>query len=436
MERDKIEVKPPVLDVSFFNQLMKRPEIDDLNMLSQLAYLLHIEEYPESREQLSNELLQCGFGCMADVKQLGLIKSENTESIGVIDRPSYHYQFLHPIIQEYLAAYYLINQPLMTVMKFVNSKLFSLDQKKWGILEIYFGLAGAGLSKIAKEALFYILSYICQSFNCSHLIVSNQKALLIMRCLNEAQDNNLCLQVHHDLFRSQIFSFTVEEIESSINSVAYYLMSSAQDDATWKIYCSNERFVSRLQLRIYKCTDVRKRMTPVVVIREDHDLMFGDHNRIVISLESQDYVSTTLNEHLSCDGRDTHFNSQVHEVTSESSVIVTADRVTRPSMPVVSAGTSELSLLPYGHQTTEQYRTQRQVENVTFYNMVKDIVAPQLQMYCPILVQTQYRKSDHIWFSLSRNMRYDFYENVLISPIVPMHWVKVSEYYLLLCFCL
>ena len=346
MERDKIEVRLPVLDVSFFKQLMKRPEIDDFKMLSRLAYLLHIGEYPESFDQLSNELLQCSFACMADVKQLGMIKSENIETVeGVIVNPSSHYQFLHPIIQEYLAAYYLINQPLMTVLKFVNSKLFSLDQKKWGILEIYFGLAGAGLSKIAKEALFYILSYICQSFNGSHLIVSNQKALLIMRCLNEAQDNNLCLQVHHDLFRSQIFSFTVEEIESSINSVAYYLVSSAQDDATWKIYCSNERFVSRLQLRIYKCTDLRKRkMTPVVVIREDHDLMFGDHNRIVISLESQDYVSTTLNEHLSCDGRDTHFNSQVHEVTSESSVIVTADRVTRPSMPVVSAGTSELSL--------------------------------------------------------------------------------------------
>ena len=310
MERHKIEIRPPVLDVSFFKQHMKRPEIDDFKMLSRWAYLLHIEEYPESFEQLSNELLQCSFACMADVKQLGMIKSESFE--GFFVNPSSHYQFLHPIIQEYLAAYYLINQPLMTVMKFVNSKLFSLDQNKWGILEIYFGLAGAGLSKIAKEALFYMLSYICQSFNGSHPIVGNQKALLIMRCLNEAQDNNLCLQVHHDLFRSQIFSFTVEEIESSINSVAYYLVSSAQDDASWKIYCSNERFVSRLQLCIYKCTDLRKRkMTPVVVIREDHDLMFGDLNRIVICLESQYYVSTTLSEHVSYSGRDTHLNKDM-----------------------------------------------------------------------------------------------------------------------------
>ena len=123
------------------------------------------------------------------------------------------------------------------------------------------------------------------------------------------------------------------------------------------------------------------------------------------------------------------FDSQAIEVTSESSVIITADRVTRPSMLVVFSDPSELSLVPYGHQTTEQYRTQRQVENVTFYNMVKDLVAPQLQTYCPILVQTQYCKSDHIWFSFSWNMRCDFYEGVLITPIVPMHWVKVSICY-------
>ena len=50
-------------------------------------------------------------------------------------------------------------------------------------------------------------------------------------------------------------------------------MSSAQDDSTWRLYCSNERLVSTLRLHIHKCTDVRKRKTAVVVIREDHDLI-------------------------------------------------------------------------------------------------------------------------------------------------------------------
>ena len=51
-------------------------EVDALKMLSRWAYLLHIEEYPESFEQLSNELLQCSFACMANIKQLGMIKGE------------------------------------------------------------------------------------------------------------------------------------------------------------------------------------------------------------------------------------------------------------------------------------------------------------------------------------------------------------------------
>ena len=427
MKFDEVDFRPFVLNVSFFNQIMKRREIHDLKTLSRWAYLLHIEEYPESFEELSNELLKCRFACMADVKQLGMIKSMSYE--GFFVNPSCNYQFLHPIIQEYFAAYYLINQPLMTVMKFVNDKLFSLDPKKWGILEMYFGLAGAGLSKIAKAALFYILNYICLSFDDSHPIVSNQKALLIMRCLNEAQDNNLCLQVHHELFRSHIFSFSIDEIESSINGIAYYLVSSAQDDTTWKLYCSKEKLVSRLKLRIHKCMNMTKRKTPVLVVKEDHDLMFGDLNRIVISLRRRDYVINTLREYLSYDGCGTHFNSRAYEATSKSSVVVTADQVTRPSMSVVSSHLSELSLVPYGHQTTEQYRMQRRAENVLFYNIVKDFVAPQLQMYCPILVQTEYRKNDHIWFSFSRNTRYDFSESVLITPIVPMHWVKVSYTY-------
>ena len=41
-------------------------------------------------------------------------------------------------------------------------------------------------------------------------------------------------------------------------------------------------------------------------------------------------------------------------LTSESSVIVTTNRVTRPSVTVVS-----LDLVPYRHETIKQYRMQR-----------------------------------------------------------------------------
>ena len=54
---------------------------------------------------------------------------------------------------------------------------------------------------------------------------------------------------------------------------------------------------------------------------------------------------------------------------------------------------------------------------MSFFNTVKDLVGPPLQKYCPIPVQAKYHRSDHIWFSFSNNMRYDFYESVLITAI-------------------
>ena len=70
-----MEVKKLTLNV-FLLQIWNWWEVDALKMLSRWAYLLHIEEYPESFEQLSNELLQCSFAWMANIKQLGMIKGE------------------------------------------------------------------------------------------------------------------------------------------------------------------------------------------------------------------------------------------------------------------------------------------------------------------------------------------------------------------------
>ena len=75
-------------------------------------------------------------------------------------------------------------------------------------------------------------------------------------------------------------------------------------------------------------------------------------------------------------------------------------------MPVVSSG-------PFGHQSAEQYDM--------------DLVVTQLQIYYPIPVQTQYCKNDHIWLSSPRNMRYNFYEYMMMIPYLPIHWVKVSN---------
>ena len=417
-----MSIKPPIKDTMKLFRSLKEPMMASLLMLGRWAFILHMIGMIMP-QQFSNELLQFGLGCMTDIQSLGMfVQRMESYSTNVIQ-----FQFCHPVFQEYFAAVYLIHQPIMSVLKFVSGNLFSLDKSKWGILEIYFGLAKTGISNVAKNSLFHILSHICQSFDCSQPIINNQRVLLIMRCLNESQDGDLCRQTHYELFKSQTFLFKLCDVSNSCYSLAYYLASSIQDNEVWKVYCCSEDLVIRkLAMFVEEHSKKGKRK---IIVQIDPQLTCGDSDHIVISLRSRDYILSNVSEYflkissargISSDG------SFSETFTSDSSLISTMNKVTLSSKIISSGDASVGFLVPYGHQTTEQYRTQRQVENVTFFNMVKDLVAPQLQMYCPILVQTQYRKSDHIWFSFSRNMRYDFYEGVLISPIVPMHWVKVS----------
>ena len=48
-------------------------------------------------------------------------------------------------------------------------------------------------------------------------------------------------------------------------------------------------------------------------------------------------------------------------------------------------------------------------------------------MFLYRLVAGQYRKLDHVWFSVPQSMRHDFYQFVKISPLIPNHWVKVKQ---------
>ena len=419
---EALSIKPPITDIVRLLRSLKEPMMISLLMLGRWAFIMHMIGMIIP-QQFSNELLQSSLGCTTDIQTLGMFVQQ-TESYS----PNMmQFQFRHFIFQEYFAAIYLIHQPIMSVMKFVSGNLFSLDKIKWGILEIYFGLARTGISNVAKNSLFHILSYICQSFDCSQPIINNQRVLLIMRCLNESQDGDLCRQAHYELFKSQTFLFKLCDVNNSCYSLAYYLASSIQDSEVWKVYCCSENFVIRKLATFVE--EHSKKGKRKIIVQIDPQLTCGDSDHIVISLRSRDYILNNISEYFLkiSSARGISFDGSFSKTfTSDSSLISTVNKVTLSSKIISSGDTSLGFLVPYGHQTTEQYRTQRQVENVTFYNMVKDLVAPQLQMYCPILVQTQYRKSDHIWFSFSRNMRYDFYEGVLITPIVPMHWVKVS----------
>ena len=397
---------------------MSEKQKDSLNMLGRWAFLDYVDK-SILPQQLSNELLRNGFERMADVLQLGMIDcvTKKVESFEY-STPTDLYRFHHFVIQEYCAALHLVQLPLMSALKFATSQLFSLPSNKWGILEAYFGLAKSKMSPVAKESLFYILQYVCRSFTGSHPFLDNPVVLLVLRCLFEAHDVDLCLQVHHELLLSQTFSFKLPALKTSTRALSYYLSNSVPEDTIWRVYCSDEKLVKELVMYVTKYSS--RRRTQPIVVRVDEQIIYGDPERIVISLRSRDYLLSTLPQYLFL-----HPKPSTEFASSDSSLVITPEKMT-DTLPIVSSEPNNMSLLPYGYVTKEQLETRKQVENAVYYPMVKDLMVPLVQPYCPtVVVQSQYRKGDHIWLSCSRNIRHDFYENVQISPISPLHWVKV-----------
>ena len=84
--------------------------------------------------------------------------------------------------------------------------------------------------------------------------------------------------------------------------------------------------------------------------------------------------------------------------------------------------------LPYGYLTVAQYETRHEKLRENYYHMLRDILINHLQSLCvDTFVEGQYRKKDHLWFSVSRDLRHNLYQSVQISPLIPLHWVKVRQ---------
>ena len=282
---------------------------------------------------------------------------------------------------------------------------------------MYYSLATTTTTySTVKESLFYITSYICQSFNGGQPLVDNPVVLLILRCLHEAGDNTLCLQVHFEILRSHIFSYSVDDVDrDTIRSFAYYI--TRQDGINWKVLCTNQDFIQLLTTEVRR---FRKRSSPFLLTK-DTSLKFGNNKRFVITLRSEEYVRTTLTEY----GIEQQ-GIELEGAPLEQSAFVQSDRVTLLTRQVRSSSTSYLQLVQYGYYSREQYETRRQIDVVTFFNIVKDLLTTQLQHYCPtVMVQSQYRKGDHVWLSFTSNVRHDFYQAVRLYPILSIHWAKV-----------
>ena len=409
-------------NMSIGNLLMKleHPVKTELLVLMRLGFILVAFDLIQPVE-MSNEMMKTEFGAITDIHSFNLV----TVSIDGM------YQFDHVIFQQYLAALHLVHQPAMTTLNFITNQLFTLEQRNWPVTEFYFSLASSGLFPTAHESLFHILSYICQSFNCSQPVIDNEKVMLIFRCLYEAENESLNLHAYYEIFKSHIFSFKLSQLSSeTLNGLAYYIVTTAKHDVTWKVYCCDEQKVHRLIKFVERHAVSRKqRRSSVLSIKCDTEMSFGDNDRITITLRSYDYVLSSLKECF------LNTPDDLQEVTFESPAIVIADKITKTSISTTLTSSSHLLLLPYGNYSSEQYKAKKEMDSIVFFNMAKELLVPHLQMYSSsIVIESQYRKKDHLWIMLPRNMRCDFYEAVVLYPMIPLHWVKVYINSLLLSF--
>ena len=414
-----------VLDSSF------RPHERDcfFNVICRLA-LVQTQGHILNRLELSNQLLQKGYGCLGDVNLYGMIDDRTKhQELEYTDPNSNCFSFVHIHIQHFLAAINLLKLPLMEIFQFIRKYVLLGPESQVGknsamVLQFFFGLAKSIFGEGAQALLQNVLKFLTQHINRDSPIIDSKVSLLILTCLYEAQDVNLYRQVLNETFVRHIFAYEVATVDEYAEVFAHYLTHTSDQTKhaiPWTVYCSN------------KHKSLGKRLTDLkgclATIKHNSRLTLADPKRIVISNKNFDYLLSVLTDLTGGS------NADSISVTSSSSLLTATDSV---SVAMVSDSSyhSQDSLLsttdcvsgPYGYLTREQYESSRQAQTTFYYNMMKDFVAPNLQMHCTTLVHTQYRKNDHVWFSFSPSMRYSFYECVEITPVIPMHWVKVALY--------
>ena len=399
------------------------PETDSsafLKVICHLAYLRTTGNMLDSK-QLSIVLLHIGYGALGDIRLFDLIDNRTVHSEDYGDGAGNSFSFLDSSIQHFLAAVYLLSQPIMKVIEFIKEYIMveSSDAAITDVaaecmcaLQYYFGLADCKIVGNPRGILTNIISFLCQYIHTSQPIVDDKVALLVINCLYQAHDKTHCVQVNHE-FQRQIFSYNITLMKECFESFSFFLKSTCQpNQPMWVVYCMEEGRGRGLA------------SDSVSIVVNVH-LTKGDRERLVISNKNLEYLRSVLvpSDPRSLVQRDHSMASSgdaVHVMAPGGRMLTTPT-----TDPASQDKKEEVALRPYGYLSKPQLESHRRISVVTYFNIVKDLMAPQLQLHSHTLVTSQYRKSDHIWFSFPVGMRHKFYENVAITPYVPLHWVKV-----------
>ena len=394
-------------------------ERDCFIFLCRLA-LVQTQGHNLSMVELSNELLQKGYASVEDLMRFGLI--ENKTSVVV---------FIHKTIEIFLAAVNLLYVPIMEVSSFLKRNVLTefrsvekikIKEDCSEVMHYFFGLANSILGDEATAVLQNLLKFMSQYVDKDSPVIDNDIAILIINCLYQAQADDLCNLVHHECFKRHIFGFNCITIDENIDSLSYYLLHTTQN-INWVVYCSDDKTSHDIARKLAKDS---------VIVKVNPQLTSSDRQRIIISNRNLEYlINVLVPSPLSLSGDMTVdspvTSKEVSSLTSTDSVVLVSEKTVSSisSSDSVSQTGPEITPAYYGYLTIEQFESGKKAETSFYYNMVKDLMYPQLQLHCPTLIRTQYRKNDHIWFSFTPNMRHHFYESVRITPVVPMHWVKV-----------
>ena len=388
-----------------------------IQIVGDLALLLS-KGHVLTQVELSNNMACKGYGCLVDLDLFGLVKVLAYGDIG--SRGGFYFVDKH--VQFYLAAIGLLHQPLMNIVDFLKQFVIFNEDKEVKtncclVTQLLFGLAKSVLGDGASALLQNLLRFFSIYIDKEAPIENDEVAVLIIQCLYQAQNHSLCLMAHHETFKRHIFVLKEELVQTSKEALLYFLHSTLDKAQPWILYSQNQE----------RCTDILESTSfkSKLNVMGDKRLTSSFPESVIISTQNVDYVLSVLVPQKSFVHVSTSEETSRAVATDSPAVVVSAGRELG-SLVSSDVTSSRVSKAAYGFQTAEQFELMAVAQVPFFFNLTKDMMIPKLQLWCPSLIKSQYRKKDHIWFAFTINMRHHFYECVLISPIQALHWVKVS----------
>ncbi len=390
-----------------------------VNVICRLA-VIETQGHVLNLSELSNVMLQEGVGCLADLNLFGLVKDlTKHQSLGYSDENATKcFAFPHPHVQHFLAAVHLLKSPIMDVFRFLKNYVLSRQDPKVtknssSVLCYFFGLAETVYGQGSTILLGQVLKYMSNYIDVEDVILDCKISLLILKCLFEAQEFPLYRQVHNETFARHILLFDAKKIEKNLAFFAHYMLqtSSRPNEPKWTIYC------------LYKDRQIADNLTAKVVemngskpyIETNTKLTAPESWRMVISNKNKSYLEEVMSEiNMQCSTETTFINHSGFKLSSKS-----------PSPNVHHRICKEDMIVPYGYHTEYTFKNDRKMESNFFFNMVSQLLAPELQMHSGRCVNAEFINSDQMRFTFDQSMRHKFYENTLIKPIIPLHWFHV-----------